>query len=280
MMLHRHFAEEEKHTKPLLPEKYRVLAAPPAEIHTEPDEKIAVYCGTRNIYWDMVPAAKSLLYNANVDRVFFLIEDDGFPYDLPSAIECVNVAGQTYFSLKGPNANTHWTWMVLMRVALSKIFPDLRKVLSLDMDTIVAEDVSDLWDTDMGDCFLGAVQEYQTNIRPYGKRYYNGGVQMQNLSLLREEQMDDRIIHAINTQYFKYNEQDAVNKFCMGRIFDLPVRYNNGRVCGQDKDPAIYHFVTGGWRTNPKLPGYSLLEKFRNLQWDEVMKSRFEKFGK
>lgn len=280
MMLHRHFEAKATPPEPIPPEEYKVNAAPPAEIITRPDEKIVVYCGTRNIYFDMVHAAKSCLYNANVDRVFFLIEDDGFPYDLPDEVECVNVAGQTIFPLDGPNANTHWTWMVLMRVALTKIFPNLSKIVSLDMDTIVMENITDMWDIDMGDCFYGAVQEYRSNVRTFGKFYYNSGVMLQNLDLFRQERMDDRVINAVNTQRFDYNEQDALNKNCKGRIYDLPVRYNTGRVCGLVDDPAIIHFVSGGWRTNPKIFGYSHLEYFRNISWDEVIKTRKEKFGR
>lgn len=47
------------------------------------DLRVAAYCGTRNLYKDMVPAFKSLLINSNVDIIYLLIEDDKFPYPLP-----------------------------------------------------------------------------------------------------------------------------------------------------------------------------------------------------
>ena len=34
--------------------------------------RTAVYCATRNIYADMLPAVKSLLRNSNVEQVYFL----------------------------------------------------------------------------------------------------------------------------------------------------------------------------------------------------------------
>ena len=44
--------------------------------------KYAVYFGSREIYWDMATSAKSLLINSDVDKIFFLIEDDEFPYEI------------------------------------------------------------------------------------------------------------------------------------------------------------------------------------------------------
>jgi hypothetical protein len=40
----------------------------------------------------MVHAAKSLLMYSNVEKIYFLIEDDEFPYELPPEIECKNVS--------------------------------------------------------------------------------------------------------------------------------------------------------------------------------------------
>ena len=54
--------------------------------------RVAAYCGTRNLYKDMVTAAKSLLMNSNVEKIYFIIEDDEFPYELPESIfEIINI---------------------------------------------------------------------------------------------------------------------------------------------------------------------------------------------
>ena len=45
--------------------------------------RAAVYCGTRNLYKNMITAAKSLLIHSNVEKIYFLIEDDIFPYEIP-----------------------------------------------------------------------------------------------------------------------------------------------------------------------------------------------------
>ena len=107
----------------------------------------------------MLTAAKSLLMYSNVEKIYFLIEDDIFPYELPQEIECMNISNQTYFPSDGPNFNNVCTYMVLIRAAYTKIFPDLDRILSIDMDTVVNENISDLWDLDLTNYYLAAVEE-------------------------------------------------------------------------------------------------------------------------
>jgi hypothetical protein len=40
----------------------------------------------------MIHAAKSLLKYSDVDKIYFIIEDDEFPYELPPEIECKNLS--------------------------------------------------------------------------------------------------------------------------------------------------------------------------------------------
>ena len=73
--------------------------------------KAACYCGTRNLYKDMIPAVNSLLKNSDVDKVYLLIEDDVFPYKMPECVETVNVKDQPYFTHNGPNFKNGWTFI-------------------------------------------------------------------------------------------------------------------------------------------------------------------------
>ena len=120
--------------------------------------KVAVYAGTRNIYSDMLPAAKSLLIHSDVDKIYFLIEDDEFPYELPPEIECIDVSNQTYFDPNGPNYKSKCTYMVLIRAALSKVFPQYDTILSLDVDTIVNENINDIWNYNL-DGYYNEIKE-------------------------------------------------------------------------------------------------------------------------
>ena len=106
MILHRHF--EAMNTVPI-PEPETMVKVPYRK-----GEKAAVYVATRNMYADMVTASKSLLCHSDVDKIYFLCEDDEFPLEIPDEIQTINVSGQKYFPAGGPNARTHWTYMSLL----------------------------------------------------------------------------------------------------------------------------------------------------------------------
>ena len=175
--------------------------------------RAAVYSGTRNLYPAMVTAAKSLTKNSNVEKIYFLIEDDSFPEELPSHIETINVSSQAYFPKNGANFRTHFTYMSLLRVCYTKLFPKLDKVLQLDVDTLVVDDISSLWDIDLNGKMFAAVEEYHSSYKPYGPKYYNIGVAMFNLTQIRKERADDFSIGFLNCTATPYIDQDAWNHF-------------------------------------------------------------------
>ena len=74
--------------------------------------------------------------------------------------------------------------MVLMRAALSKVLPDEDVVLSLDVDTIVDKDISELWDLNIDHYYIAAAREpYKSS----GSRVYiNMGIALLNLKKWRE----------------------------------------------------------------------------------------------
>ena len=203
--------------------------------------RAAAYSGTRNVYDQLLTSAKSLLEHSNVEKIYFLIEDDNFPYELPQEIECINISNQTYFPHDGPNYINVCTYMVLVRAAYTKIFPHLDRILSIDMDTIVNENISELWDLDLTDYYLAAVEEKQLSL--IEGSYFNMGVAMLNLKKIREDKKDDEMIKALNTYFYRYKEQDCFNEFFRGKTLILPSDYN---ACFQANPPShekITHFA-------------------------------------
>ena len=234
--------------------------------------KIAVYAGTRNIYQDMVPAAKSLLIHSDVDKIYFLIEDDEFPYPLSSKIECINVSHQAYFRADGPNFSSSWTYMVLMRAALSKLFPQDDTILSLDVDTIVNENISTLWNVNIDDYYLAAVKEEHKSTDDF--LYINMGVVLFNLKKLREDYKDDEIIEALNTKYYEYNEQDCINELCQGYIYRLPADYNiNNWTIGAKHRKIIHYAAVKKWQEMP------LVKHYASYNWRDIPYNWPDNFG-
>ena len=218
-------------------------------------KRAAVYCGTRNLYQNMVTAAKSLLIHSNVDKIYFLIEDDNFPYELPPKTTTINIREQKYFLPDGPNFNSSWTYMVLIRAALSKIFPKLDTILSLDVDTIVNEDISDIWDIPLKNYYLAGVREPEKSTED--SLYINMGVALFNLKKLRKDKKDNEIIHALNTIQYDYNEQDCINEKCKGAIYELSPDYNVTNYTVKAKHRKIIHYAAiKGWEKLPLVKSY------------------------
>lgn len=234
------------------------------------EERVVVYCGTFDVYLNMVASCKSLLSNVAVDKVYFLIEDDEFPYELPDIVETINVKNQTYFPPDGPNFDNAWTYMCMIRAAFPEMFPQYKKILSLDIDIVINDNVSDLWDYDISDYYLAGVPERQRQKTSVDPLYINFGVVMMNLDKLRQDNLQPKIIDALNTKKFGCPEQDAYNKLCAGHILHLPAEFNfttYSHITGDAIKERIIHYAGQKfWRH------YSLVKKYSDLDWDEVMR--------
>ena len=88
-------------------------------------DMIVVYSGTRNLYECMLPSITSLLEHNTPRTIYILIEDDTFPYELPEVCETINVSAlkDKYFLPNGPNMNSPFTYMAMMRIAYADLFP-------------------------------------------------------------------------------------------------------------------------------------------------------------
>lgn len=224
--------------------------------------KAAVYAGTKNLYSDMVTAAKSLAKNSGVDIIYFLIESDKFPHYIPSYVKVINVSDQTYFPSGGPNVYKLWTYMTLMRCVLTKYFSELDKILWLDVDTVVQDNIDELWDLDMSDYYFAGCPEPKKSIE---QPYINAGVMMINLKKLREDKMDDALIDALNTKTYEFADQDCINDICQNKILLIPSTYNANDYTEPCKDPKIRHFAAEkNWREK------TILYQYRNKNWNEM----------
>ena len=224
--------------------------------------KTVVYCGTRAVYGDMATALKSLLAHTAVDRVYFLIEDERFPEELPDCVTVLDVSGQTFFPPAGPNYRQKWTWMVLMRTALSKILEE-DVVLSLDTDTIVQEDISALWDTPMDGAYIAAAKEPNKSGGSF--LYCNVGVMLMNLKKLREDGKDDEIIAELNRRHYDFPDQDVFNVLCQGGIRKIKSDYNACPYVEPYETAKILHYAArNDWRGLPPA------RKYRAMSWEDV----------
>ena len=232
------------------------------------ERRVAVYTGTRNLYPDMVPAIKSLIAHSDVDKVYLLIEDDEFPFEVPKDIvEVRNVSEQTYFKPDGPNMKSGFTYMAMMRAALCKEFPELDEILALDCDTICVRDITDIWNTPLYDeYYFAAVPETARTTK--SSTYTNIGVALYNLKKLRDGKADE-VIDILNTKKYTYLEQDVFNLQCQGAIYKLSSDYNATNYTKPTSNPKIVHYAgIKDWSD------VDLVNRYRDTSWEEILKYR------
>lgn len=232
----------------------------------EKNMNYAVYTASRNLYQDLLPAVKSLIINSSVDKVFFLIEDDKFPEELPDMIECINVSNQKFFAEDGPNMRSRFTYLAMMRATLAKLFPDIDQIFSLDVDTIIDKPIGDvLWKLPLDDYYFSASKEpFRTD---YEKLFYtNTGVAMYNLKKLRDGKVDE-VIAELNRKQYSFLEQDVFNYLCQGHILDMPSCYNANDWTMPTYDKKIVHYAgIKEWNH------YPLVAQYRSISWDRIIK--------
>lgn len=239
--------------------------------------KHACYVGTRNMYPLMLTSMKSLIANSDVDKVHCLIEDDCFPFDVPEGIvEPINVSEshKLYFKPGGPNYALKWTYMTLLRAALPFIFPDIDLMLSLDDDTIVVDNISDVWDLPVRYCHFAASKEPLKSMGGEDYKfdlYTQMGVVLYNLKKLRNDGMAEKVIQALNAFWFDIAEQDCFNMFCQGTIYPMPCEYNQTNYTECSHHPKIMHYA---FVKEEHFTQYREYKHYQNMTWDEVFHER------
>ena len=204
-------------------------------------DKVVVYSGTRNVYPQMYTSLKSLLINNDIDRVYLMIEDDEFTYPVPENVLIMNVSKQEFFLPGSPNFNTPYSYMELMRCALGFVLPNEKMVLWLDIDTIINEDITDLFETNMdGFLYAGSVETKKSS----GIfTYVNVGVLLCNLELLRESEKEASMIAFLNQYEFIWPGQDVINLLCQGGIRQISSEYNANQWTIPCSRPKVIHYA-------------------------------------
>ena len=228
-------------------------------------KRVAVYTASRNLYKPMLGPIKSMLKNGNPDEIYLLVEDDQMPYWLPENVKVINVSHQTFFPKDGPNMKSKYTYLALMRAALAYVLPsDVDVVLSMDCDTLVVGDITELWERDMtGYYFSASIEPHRTR---WETLYTNIGVCLFNLKMLRETGMVDKVIKELNTNKYPNVEQDVFNYLCQGHILPMPSDYNRNDYTMKPMEERIRHYAGHSTWTS----AYDVVN-WGNVVWERIL---------
>ncbi len=173
---------------------------------------------------------------------------------------------------------SYFTKEMYYRILVAKLLPEtLDRVLYLDPDMIVTDNLEEFYSMPLEDCFFAGIRDRLQDKEgsPYWKelgftgknRYINSGVLLCNLTVLRKEQKVQDVFDMLRErgERLKFPDQDLINVLYEGRIAVVDDRYNlNPNILrwweylGYNfapflmKRPAIIHYMGPGkpWRSS------------------------------
>lgn len=132
----------------------------------------------------------------------------------------------------------HITLPTFYRLKIAELLPKEEKILYLDIDTIVLEDLTELYNTSLNGFYIagvheiGQVVEYKRDIEYYNKiglknldTYINAGVTLWNLELIRQNDITPKLLELAKNTY-RYMDQDIINLAFFGKVKLIAPKYN------------------------------------------------------
>lgn len=168
----------------------------------------------------------------------------------------------------------YFTLTIYFRLFIPAMFPEYDKGIYIDSDVVLTDDIAKLFDTDIGDNFIGACNDLSiADIPPLvaytenavgvkGKEYINSGVLLMNLKKMRECDFEGHFLNLLNTYHFDSiaPDQDYINAMCNGKIYYLDEVWD---AMPNEAKPPI---------KDTKIIHYNLFSKpwcYDNIQYEE-----------
>lgn len=172
------------------------------------------------------------------------------------------------------------------RLFIPNLYPQYDKVLYLDSDIVILDDIAKLYNIDLGDNLVGGAPddviqkikvfseyaEIVVGVKDY-RKYFNAGVLLMNLDAMRKFKFQERFLYLLDKITFAVaQDQDYLNLMCKGRVKLFDRTWN--RMPMEDK-----HIKT----SDVKLIHYNLAYKpwhfedilYKEFFWEYAKKTEF-----
>jgi lipopolysaccharide biosynthesis glycosyltransferase len=235
-------------------------------------EKISIVVASDNHYAILIASLlKSIDFNHKTsEHIDFYILDDGISKESKNKIN--SIVSDERFTLIWAPANKLISSKIdipsntssFPSTAFLRIFSpyivdqNIEKLIYLDVDTLVQEDISKLWNIELGDYNVAAVQDLGKTIAckwggiPNYKelglladtKYFNSGVMLFNPKKWRIEKIDEKIFEAltIHKKHVRLPDQYGLNLIFLNRWLELDPKWNWFAHL-ECSNPYIIHFL-------------------------------------
>lgn len=158
---------------------------------------------------------------------------------------------------KNLHLRDYYTISIYFRIFIPSLFPAYKKAIYLDSDVVVLGDISELYFTELGNNLLAGVSDEVIASRKefidYAElgvgikydRYFNSGMMLMNLELMREMDIEGVFANMLNTYDFKTvcPDQDYLNVICKDRVLYIDKGWNKMALDDSyDGVPKIIHY--------------------------------------
>ena len=229
----------------------------------------------------------SLLENNRNVKLFLLLNDKAFSkksiletvikkYKVDYVIKQIDDIFKTMFDCR--------TTGIFYRLLIPIEFNDTSKILYLDGDVMIKGNISELYNTELGDNALAAVRDHWKGIHVHAKQvienvedYVNSGVLLMNLDYWRKNNISS-VLLAYMQKYVNrlgYPDQDAINNILNDKIIRINQKWNmfphiedSYNLYNSNKDLIIHWTAAKPWgNSKVECPEYlkSEWERYRSL---------------
>ncbi len=128
----------------------------------------------------------------------------------------------------------------IIRCFIARFLPQCDKVIYSDVDIVVVDDISGLYEMDIDGKYIGAVKNAfmkysegelshlsRENYEKFKDSYFGGGIWLLNLKKIREDNLEARMLEIVQDERIikRWNDQDIMNLACDNKVAFIPLNY-------------------------------------------------------
>ena len=139
-----------------------------------------------------------------------------------------------FLDLRKGDGDLHVTPAALLKFDIPQILSNVGKVLYLDGDVLIQDDLRDLYNMDIKGKYAAVVKDIISERNPKhlkflkykNKFYFNSGMMLLNLTKLRKDNITDKLVAYRLTGINHFMDQDALNVVFKENVLYISPRYN------------------------------------------------------
>ena len=184
-------------------------------------------------------AIQSIISNSNNDNVKINVLANNVDEIIQKQIQClqtecvkINIVQVNDYE-ENIEEHRYVSKSALLKFKIPYIFENLDKILYLDTDIIVQKSLSHFYNIELGDRYVAVVEDMvvvkeqkERNVEIVHSHYFNSGIMLMNLKLLREEKIPEKLMEDKKTHKSRYMDQDSLNRVLAGNAIWLEPIYN------------------------------------------------------